>query len=190
MFIAFLIVTFGLGYILGFALRGGLSRLRRSRVRREFTGDGERAAWSAEQEAAESLPRSGDADRVELASRLGARLEAVLTASSLLWVDIREGGRARSNGTLIGSFQLDFTDRLRLRLVRANGSAFAEWDLRDFDLSLADAEVFGRHVVLTGHDEVSYSFPALPHEDAELLLGILTEAREVVSAGPPAPGEG
>lgn len=190
-----MIVAFGLGYGLGFALRAGLSRLRRVHMRRRFARHGQRAARPADLKADAAGNADGpghrpaDTGRAEEASRLGARLEATLAANSLIWVDIHEGGGARSNGTLVGSFQPELTDGLGLRLVRTDGSAFAVWDLRDFDLSLADSDIFGRHVVLTGRDGAAYSLPALPHEDAERLLGILTEARESASAGPPVVGK-
>lgn len=132
---------------------------------------------------------SASAGMMDAASRLGARLEETLMANSLIWVDILEGGGGRANTTLVGSFQLEFNDGLGLRLVRTDGGTFAEWDLRDFALSLVDGDIFGRHVVLTGRDKVTYSFPALPDEDAERLLEILTEAREAAAAGSPVAGE-
>ena len=51
-------------------------------------------------------------------------------------------------------------------------------------LSLADDEIFGRRVVLTGRGEAVYAFPALPQEDALQLLQILSEARKATSLGP------
>ena len=126
----------------------------------------------------------GRPERAEEAGRLGARLEETLMANSLLWVDIHEGSGGRSDGALAGSFQPEITDDFCLRLIRTDGNAFAEWDLQDFELSLADGDVFGHRVVLTGQDAETYSFPALPQEDAERLLRILSEAREAASRGP------
>ena len=105
-------------------------------------------------------------------------------ANSLLWVDIHEGSGGRSDGVLAGSFQPEITDDFCLRLIRTDGNAFAEWDLQDFELSLAEGEVFGYRVVLTGQDAETYSFPALSQEDAERLLQILSEAREAATPGP------